>query len=78
MRRKNPDREGIPTETADSSPFDDPECAAEQHLNGRASVACAGRTDGLAEQIQKLADLRTAGVLSDDEFASAKTRLIGQ
>ncbi|MFB9664010.1 SHOCT domain-containing protein [Curtobacterium citreum] len=34
--------------------------------------------DGLAEQIQKLADLRAAGVLSDDEFASAKARLIAQ
>ncbi|PYY32777.1 SHOCT domain-containing protein [Curtobacterium sp. MCBD17_030] len=34
--------------------------------------------DGLAEQIQKLADLRTSGVLSDDEFASAKARLIAQ
>ncbi|NUU29979.1 SHOCT domain-containing protein [Curtobacterium albidum] len=32
----------------------------------------------MAEQIQKLADLRAAGVLSDDEFASAKARLIAQ
>jgi len=31
----------------------------------------------LAEQIQKLADLRNTGVLSEEEFRAAKARLIG-
>lgn len=33
-------------------------------------------SDGLAEQLQKLAGLRDAGILSEDEFAAAKARLL--
>jgi Short C-terminal domain len=36
----------------------------------------APATDGLVEQLQKLAGLRDSGVLSDDEFAAAKARLL--
>ncbi len=38
--------------------------------------AAAGGTDIIAE-LQKLAALKDAGVLSDDEFAAAKAKLLG-
>jgi hypothetical protein len=40
-----------------------------------AAPADAGGDD-LTAQLMKLADLHTAGVLSDDEFASAKAKLL--
>jgi hypothetical protein len=33
--------------------------------------------DDLAAQLQRLGDLHAAGTLTDDEFASAKARLLG-
>lgn len=42
-------------------------------------VAISGRADrhdGLADQLQRLADLHSTGALSDDEFAAAKARLL--
>ena len=41
-----------------------------------APAAPAGGTDIVAE-IQKLATLRDQGILSDDEFAAAKAKLLG-
>lgn len=38
--------------------------------------AAPGRGAGLAEQLAKLADLHQSGVLSDEEFAAAKQRLL--
>ena len=39
-------------------------------------VSAVVSTDDLTAQLQKLADLRSSGVLSDDEFAAAKARLL--
>jgi hypothetical protein len=39
--------------------------------------ATAHDDDDLTAKLQKLADLRSAGVLSDTEFAAAKARLLG-
>lgn len=36
----------------------------------------AGSGDDLASQIQRLADLKAQGVLSDEEFEAAKSKLI--
>ncbi|MGE3812812.1 MAG: SHOCT domain-containing protein [Candidatus Nanopelagicales bacterium] len=41
-----------------------------------APAAPAGGTDIVAE-LQKLADLKAQGILSDEEFAAAKAKLIG-
>lgn len=41
------------------------------------SAPAGGGSDDLIQQLQKLADLKAAGMLSDDEFAAAKARLIG-
>jgi hypothetical protein len=41
-----------------------------------AAAAPAGGTDIVAE-LQKLADLKAQGILSDEEFAAAKAKLIG-
>ncbi len=41
-----------------------------------APAAPAGGTDLVAE-LQKLASLKDAGILSDDEFAAAKAKLLG-
>ena len=38
--------------------------------------ATAPSGDGLADQLRKLADLRDAGVLTDEEFAAAKARVL--
>lgn len=38
--------------------------------------AAAGAGDDLTAQLLKLADLHSAGVLSDDEFAAAKAKLL--
>lgn len=40
------------------------------------SLPVSPPVDGLAEQLQKLADLRASGVLSDGEFVTAKARLL--
>jgi hypothetical protein len=37
----------------------------------------AGPQPDLADQLRKLADLRDAGVLTEEEFAAQKTRLLG-
>jgi hypothetical protein len=42
----------------------------------QAAAAPAGGTDIVAE-LQKLATLRDQGILSDDEFAAAKAKLLG-
>ncbi|HEX6917513.1 MAG TPA: SHOCT domain-containing protein [Phycicoccus sp.] len=39
--------------------------------------AAAPAEDDLTEQIQKLAGLHAQGILSDEEFAAAKARLLG-
>lgn len=41
-----------------------------------APAAPAAGGDDLSAQLMKLADLHTAGVLSDDEFAAAKAKLL--
>lgn len=42
-----------------------------------AAPQVAPNSDGLAEQLQKLGDLHASGVLSAEEFAAAKARLLG-
>lgn len=49
------------------------QAAAQQQA---AAPAAAGGTDIVAE-LQKLAALKEQGILSDDEFAAAKARLLG-
>ena len=41
-----------------------------------APVAAAGDED-ITGQLQKLADMKASGLLSDEEFASAKAKLLG-
>ena len=42
-----------------------------------APAAPAGGGDDLMTQLSKLADLKAAGILSDEEFAAAKAKLLG-
>jgi hypothetical protein len=39
--------------------------------------APAGGGDDLAAELSKLADLKAQGILSDEEFAAAKAKLLG-
>ena len=39
--------------------------------------APAGGEEDVTEQLQKLVDLKTQGLLSDEEFAAAKAKLLG-
>jgi hypothetical protein len=41
------------------------------------AAAPPGMDDATIAQLQKLADLNKSGVLSDDEFAAAKKKLLG-
>jgi hypothetical protein len=41
-----------------------------------APAADTGQSDDLMDQIRKLADMHSAGILSDDEFAAAKAKLL--
>lgn len=50
--------------------------AQQQQAAQAPPAAPAGDTDIVAE-IQKLATLRDQGILSDDEFAAAKAKLLG-
>jgi hypothetical protein len=52
------------------------QAAAQYAQPAAAQAAPAGGTDLVAE-LQKLAALKDAGILSDQEFAAAKAKLIG-
>ena len=41
------------------------------------AIEAPSSTHSLADELKKLADLRQAGILSDDEFQTQKTRLLG-
>ncbi|SDT07487.1 SHOCT domain-containing protein [Jiangella sp. DSM 45060] len=41
------------------------------------AAPAAPAEDSLADQLSRLADLKAQGVLSDEEFAAAKARLLG-
>jgi membrane protease subunit (stomatin/prohibitin family) len=52
--------------------------AAEATAAAQAQAAApAGMDDATIAQLQKMADLNKSGVLSDDEFAAAKKKLLG-
>jgi hypothetical protein len=50
---------------------------AQQAQPAPAPPAAAGGSDDLLDQLQRLADLKAAGVLDDAEFAAAKAKLLG-
>jgi hypothetical protein len=50
--------------------------AAQQAAPAPAPAPAAGGDD-LMTQLSKLADLKAAGILSDEEFAAAKAKLLG-
>lgn len=41
------------------------------------SASPAGMDDATVSQLQKLAELHNTGILSDDEFAAAKKKVLG-
>ena len=43
----------------------------------QATAAPAGMDDATIAQLKQLADLHTSGVLSDEEFAAAKKKVLG-
>ena len=49
--------------------------AAAQQAAAQPAAAPAG--DDITAQLEKLASLHTSGVLSDEEFAAAKAKLLG-
>ena len=49
--------------------------AAQQAAPAPAPAAPAG--DDMVAQLKQLADLKAAGILSDEEFAAAKAKLLG-
>jgi Short C-terminal domain len=44
---------------------------------GQAPMGAPGAGDALTTEIERLSDLRQRGVLSDEEFAAAKAKLLG-
>lgn len=53
------------------------ERAATQEQAARAYIQEAAGGTSVADEIKKLADLKASGVISDDEFAAQKARLLG-
>lgn len=51
--------------------------SAQQATEAVPAPAPAGGGDDVMAQLQKLADMKAAGLLSDEEFASAKAKLLG-
>ena len=51
--------------------------AAAQYSQPAAAAPAAGGGVDLVAELQKLASLKDAGVLSDEEFAAAKAKLLG-
>ena len=49
------------------------------HMNPPAAAAAAPAAEpvDLADQLKKLAELRDQGILTDDEFAAQKAKLLG-
>jgi len=44
---------------------------------GQAPTGAPGAGDALTAELERLSDLRQRGVLSDEEFAAAKAKLLG-
>ena len=59
---------------AAAAPAAAPAAAAPAAAPAAAAPAAAG--DDMVAQLQKLADLKAAGVLSDEEFAAAKAKVL--
>ena len=53
------------------------EAAAQQLAAQQQAAPAAGGGDDMMAQLQQLATLHTQGVLTDDEFAAAKAKLLG-
>ena len=51
--------------------------AAQAPAAAPAAPAAASAGDDLMAQLSQLADLKTAGMLSDEEFSAAKAKLLG-
>ena len=68
-RRSTPPLRRLPRSTRSRSTL--------RRLRRRAAPAAAGGGTDLVAEIQKLAALKDAGVLSDEEFAAAKAKLLG-
>lgn len=49
----------------------------QQQVNAPAAQAPAPAGDDMVTKLKQLADLKAAGVLSDEEFAAAKAKLLG-
>lgn len=53
------------------------QAAAQQAAAQQAAAPAAPSEDDTVEQLTKLADLKAKGILSDEEFAAAKAKLLG-
>jgi hypothetical protein len=51
--------------------------AAQAQQAQQASPAAAAPTKDVSVELKKLADLHTSGVLTDEEFADSKKKLLG-
>jgi membrane protease subunit (stomatin/prohibitin family) len=54
-----------------------PQYAPPQQESAQAAQPAAAADDSLSAQIERLATLKTAGVISDAEFSAAKAKLLG-
>lgn len=61
----------------DAQIYADREQAYEQHAAAQAPPTAAAAAPSMTDELAKLADMKAQGLLSDDEFAAAKARLLG-
>jgi hypothetical protein len=59
----------------DQSAYAQPQYAEPQYVQ-QAPPPAASDSDDMFEQLQKLAELRDKGILTDDEFAAQKARIL--
>lgn len=52
------------------------DAAVQQALASQPAAPAAGQSSGQVEQLQKLAELHQAGVLTDEEFAAMKAKVL--
>jgi membrane protease subunit (stomatin/prohibitin family) len=74
MGAKSANKQAASQEQAQQAAYDQGAAAAQQQA--AAAPAAPAEDDPMAE-VQKLAEMHTAGILTDEEFAAAKAKALG-
>jgi hypothetical protein len=76
MGAKSAQKQAAGQEQAQQAAYDQGAAAAQQQAAAAPAPAAPAEDDAMAE-ITKLAQMHTAGILTDEEFAAAKAKILG-